>query len=68
MKEGTANAGDKDQKILFHCGAGLRSLLAVTIAERMGFTNVTNLAGGFNKIKSNNIPTTEMTQTPVITL
>ena len=32
------------------------ALLATSVAERMGFTSVANLAGGMAKIKANGVP------------
>ena len=53
-----ASSEDKEQKVTMHCGTGVRSLMATSIAERYGFSNVHNLTGGFNKIKASNIPIT----------
>lgn len=65
IKPGTRDADDKNQHVLMQCGSGVRSLLATSVAERMGFTSVANLAGGMAKIKATGVPTGPMTQTPV---
>lgn len=36
----------KDDEIVVHCRSGKRSLMACTILEQMGFSNVANLEGG----------------------
>lgn len=64
VKSGTAQATEKNQKIVFHCRSGIRSLLATSIAERMGFSDVANLAGGMSKIKSTGVPTGPINQAP----
>ncbi len=38
---------NKDQEILVYCQAGGRGALAAKTLQDMGFTNVTNMAGGF---------------------
>ncbi|MBL1214724.1 MAG: MBL fold metallo-hydrolase [Ignavibacteriae bacterium] len=37
----------KDKEIVIHCMTGIRSSLAASILKGEGFTNVTNLTGGF---------------------
>jgi molybdopterin/thiamine biosynthesis adenylyltransferase/rhodanese-related sulfurtransferase len=49
-------AADRDQELLISCASGQRSLLAAKTLADMGFTNVTNLAGGFARWKQNNYP------------
>ncbi len=49
-------APDSDQEILVSCASGQRSLLSAQTLHDMGFTNVTNLAGGFARWKQNNHP------------
>ncbi len=49
-------APDSDQEILVSCASGQRSLLSAQTLHHMGFTNVTNLAGGFARWKQNNHP------------
>ena len=45
-----------DQELLISCASGQRSLLAAKTLADMGFSNVTNLAGGFARWKQNNYP------------
>jgi rhodanese-related sulfurtransferase len=42
---------DKDAKIVCYCGGGGRSALAASNLQRMGFKNVSSLAGGYRKWK-----------------
>jgi hydroxyacylglutathione hydrolase len=37
----------KEKEIVVHCMTGIRSSLAASILQGEGFTNVTNLTGGF---------------------
>ncbi|MBM3664518.1 MAG: molybdopterin-synthase adenylyltransferase MoeB [Actinobacteria bacterium] len=45
-----------DQELLISCASGQRSLLAAKTLADMGYSNVTNLAGGFARWKQNNYP------------
>lgn len=36
----------KDEEIIIHCKAGMRSMQACVVLEQAGFTNVVNLVGG----------------------
>ena len=36
----------KDKELIIHCKAGSRSMQACMVLEQVGFTNVTNVAGG----------------------
>ncbi len=38
---------DADADIVLYCGGGLRSALAADSLQRMGYTNVTSMDGGF---------------------
>jgi molybdopterin/thiamine biosynthesis adenylyltransferase/rhodanese-related sulfurtransferase len=49
-------APDQDRELLISCASGQRSLLAAVTLRDMGFTNVSNLAGGFARWKQNNYP------------
>jgi rhodanese-related sulfurtransferase len=40
--------GLKDQEIILHCKAGMRSMQACVVLEQAGFTNVVNVVGGMN--------------------
>ncbi len=36
----------KDEEVILHCKAGMRSMQAGMMLEQMGFTNVKNVTGG----------------------
>jgi len=38
---------DKDTEMILYCGGGYRSALAADALQRMGYTNVSSLAGGW---------------------
>jgi rhodanese-related sulfurtransferase len=38
---------DTDADIVLYCGGGYRSVLAADALQRMGYTNVTSMAGGY---------------------
>lgn len=68
VKQGTHQSDNKHKKFYMHCKTGGRSLLATSIASRMGFKDVTNIAGGFDQIKSVNVNTSPPSKDPVATL
>jgi rhodanese-related sulfurtransferase len=37
----------RDRAVVVHCGSGYRSSIAVSLLERHGFTQMTDLIGGF---------------------
>ena len=43
---------DKQTEIILYCGGGLRSALAADNLQKMGYTNVLSMDGGFGKWKS----------------
>ena len=43
---------DHDQPVIVYCAGGSRSALAVRTLEQMGYSNVTNMSGGFQAWKS----------------
>jgi len=43
-------AMDKTKPYLVHCGGGYRSMTAISLMKRQGFTNLTNIYGGFEAI------------------
>ena len=47
-----AAAPDLDQPIVCYCGGGKRSALAAENLQRMGYTNVASLIGGFKAWKT----------------
>ncbi len=38
---------EKDTKIIIYCKSGMRGILAAVTLQKLGFTNVVNLEGGF---------------------
>jgi molybdopterin/thiamine biosynthesis adenylyltransferase/rhodanese-related sulfurtransferase len=46
-----AGVARPDQEVVLSCASGYRSLLAGTTLQEMGFTNVSSLAGGFQRWK-----------------
>jgi molybdopterin/thiamine biosynthesis adenylyltransferase/rhodanese-related sulfurtransferase len=49
---------DRDRPILLICGSGQRSLLAAETLQRMGYTKVASIAGGFTRWKTEGLPVT----------
>jgi molybdopterin/thiamine biosynthesis adenylyltransferase/rhodanese-related sulfurtransferase len=49
---------DLHRPILLLCGSGQRSLLAAETLQRMGYREVRSVAGGFDRWKSEGLPTT----------
>ena len=45
-----------DARIVVHCAAGIRSLLAAHTLKQMGFNNVTSMAGGFKAWEAEGLP------------
>lgn len=43
---------DKSKPYLVHCGGGYRSMTAISLMKRNGFTNLTNIYGGFGAIQN----------------
>lgn len=43
----------KDKPIYAHCKSGVRSLIACSIFKKHDLTNVINIHGGFDALKSN---------------
>ena len=50
---------DKNREIIFYCGGGYRSILAAEVAQRMGYTNVESLAGGYKGLVAAQWPMTK---------
>lgn len=48
-----------DTHFYLHCAGGYRSIIAASILLSRGYRNFTEIVGGFNAIKKNNIPTTD---------
>jgi hydroxyacylglutathione hydrolase len=45
-----------DSEIFVHCQGGVRSPIAFSVLVKMGFRNVTNLTGGFEDYRRQNLP------------
>ncbi|HEX3684766.1 MAG TPA: rhodanese-like domain-containing protein [Bryobacteraceae bacterium] len=47
---------DKDAKLVLYCGGGYRSALATDNLQKMGYTNVISLDGGWRAIEASGLP------------
>lgn len=47
---------DKNEELVLYCGGGYRSALAVANLQKMGYTNVWSMAGGWAAWKEANAP------------
>ena len=47
---------DKDTKLVLYCGGGYRSALATDNLQKMGYTNVISLDGGWRAIEASGLP------------
>jgi rhodanese-related sulfurtransferase len=54
---------DKNTELILYCGGGYRSALAADVLQRMGYTNVFSLAGGWRAWKESGgkVETTDYT-------
>lgn len=50
---------DKGAEILMYCGGGFRSILTCDAAQKMGYTNVISLIGGYKALATANWPMTK---------
>ena len=50
----------RDARIIVACASGGRSLLAAETLKKMGYTNVVNMAGGFNEWSKQGFPIEEV--------
>jgi rhodanese-related sulfurtransferase len=41
---------DKSQELIMYCGGGYRSALTADVAQRMGYSNVYSLHGGYKAL------------------
>ena len=48
---------DKGREIILYCGGGFRSALAADNLQKMGFTNVVSMDGGWRRWKALGYPT-----------
>jgi rhodanese-related sulfurtransferase len=51
---------DKSTELILYCGGGYRSALAADALQKMGYTNVWSMAGGWKAWKESGAPTDEM--------
>ena len=52
-----ARVPDPSTKLVLYCGGGFRSALAADSLQRMGYTNVISLDGGWRTYSSSGLPT-----------
>jgi molybdopterin/thiamine biosynthesis adenylyltransferase/rhodanese-related sulfurtransferase len=52
----TERLPDKDEEIVVHCAAGVRSAVAAYQLQQLGYTNVRSMAGGFNAWRERGLP------------
>jgi rhodanese-related sulfurtransferase len=48
---------DKSTELILYCGGGYRSALAADVLQRMGYTNVFSMDGGWKAWKESGAPT-----------
>jgi rhodanese-related sulfurtransferase len=47
---------ERDQPLIVHCQAGVRSVIAASILQKYGFEHVTNLVGGIESWQKAGLP------------
>lgn len=52
-----AKVPDKSEELILYCGGGFRSALAADNLQRMGYTRVRSLAGGWREWTRRGLPT-----------
>jgi rhodanese-related sulfurtransferase len=52
-----AEVPDKSAELILYCGGGFRSALAADMLQKMGYTNVFSMAGGWKAWKRSGAPT-----------
>jgi rhodanese-related sulfurtransferase len=50
-------AADKNSELILYCGGGFRSALSADTLQKMGYTNVFSMAGGWRAWKDAGAPT-----------
>ena len=48
----------KDQLTILYCAGGVRSVMAADVLQKLGYTNVISMSGGFNRWKDAGLPWT----------
>ena len=51
-----ATVPDKTTELILYCGGGYRSALAADVLQKMGYTNVWSMAGGWKAWKESGAP------------
>ena len=51
-----ATVPDKSSELILYCGGGYRSALAADVLQKMGYTNVYSMAGGWKAWKESGAP------------
>ncbi len=51
-----ARVPDKQEELILYCGGGFRSALAADMLQRMGYTRVLSLAGGWREWNRRGMP------------
>lgn len=46
----------KDAELILYCGGGFRSILAADALQKMGYTNVASMAGGWREWRDSGAP------------
>ena len=54
-----ATAPDKSTELILYCGGGYRSALAADVLQKMGYTNVWSMAGGWKAWQDSGAPIEE---------
>jgi rhodanese-related sulfurtransferase len=52
-----AKIPDRDAEIILYCGGGYRSVIAADSLQRMGYTNVSSMMGGWREWSASGAPT-----------
>jgi rhodanese-related sulfurtransferase len=52
-------APDKNASLVLYCGGGFRSALSAEALQKMGYTNVISLDGGYRALQTSGLPITE---------
>lgn len=47
----------RDAELILYCGGGFRSMLAASALQKMGYTNVASLTGGWRQWRDSGAPT-----------
>ena len=47
---------DPDRELIMYCGGGFRSVLTASVAQKMGYSNVFSLIGGYKALVQANWP------------